>query len=99
MSRRYAAYIFWLLWLANFMNYADRYAFLAIGDHVQVEFGLTDTQYGLLATSFLFVYTLSILPLGLLADRIKRKTVVAGGITFWSIVMTFTALAPNYGFI
>ena len=98
-TRRYARYIFWLLWLANFINYADRYAFLAIGDHVQTEFNLSDTQYGLLATSFLFVYTLSILPMGLLADRVKRKNVVAGGITFWSIVTTFTALAPNYGFI
>lgn len=99
LTRRYAGYIFWLLWLANFINYADRYAFLAIGDHVQVEFHLSDTQYGLLATSFLFVYTLCILPLGLLADRIKRKTVVAGGITLWSIVTTFTALSPNYGVI
>jgi len=99
LTRRYAAYIFWLLWLANFINYADRYAFLAIGDHVQVEFNLTDTEYGLLATSFLFVYTLSILPMGLLADRIKRKTVVAGGIVFWSVVTALTPLAPNYGSI
>jgi MFS transporter, Spinster family, sphingosine-1-phosphate transporter len=98
-TRKYASYVFWLLWLANFINYADRYAFLAIGDHVQVEFHLSDTQYGLLATSFLFVYTLCILPMGLLADRIKRKTVVAGGITLWSIVTTFTALSPNYGVI
>jgi MFS transporter, Spinster family, sphingosine-1-phosphate transporter len=96
MSRRYAAYIFWLLWLANFMNYADRYAFLAIGDHVQTEFGLSDTAYGLLATSFLFVYTLSILPLGLLADRIKRKNVVAAGMAFWSVVTAVTALVTSF---
>jgi MFS family permease len=99
VSRQYATYIFWLLWLANFINFADRNAFLAIGDHVQVEFGLSDTQYGLLATSFLFVYTLSILPLGLLADRIKRKTVVAAGMAFWSIVTAVTALAGSYGAI
>ncbi len=99
LTRRYAGYIFWLLWLANFINYADRFAFLAIGDHVQVEFNLTDTEYGLLATSFLFVYTLCILPLGLLADHIKRKTVVAGGIAVWSIVTACTALANTYGAI
>jgi MFS family permease len=96
LTRSYAAYIFWLLWLANFINYADRYAFLAVGDKVQVEFGLSDAQYGLLATSFLFVYTVSILPLGLLADRINRKTVVAAGMAFWSIVTTVTALAGSY---
>lgn len=99
LSRRYAIYVFWLLWLANVINYADRYAFLAIGDHVQIEFGLSDMQYGLLATSFLFVYTLSLLPLGLLADRITRKTVVAAGMVFWSIVTAFTALAGSFGAI
>jgi MFS family permease len=94
--RRYAGYVFWLLWFANFLNYADRYAFLAIGDHVRVEFNISYTEYGLLASSFLFVYTFSILPLGLLADRIKRKTVVAGGITFWSLVTAVTALVTNF---
>src|SRR6185369_4509702 len=99
LTRPYARYIFWLLWFANFINYADRYAFIALGVYVQLEFHFSDTELGLLATSFLFVYTLSILPMGLLADRIKRKTVVAGGITFWSIVTAFTALAPSYGVI
>jgi MFS transporter, Spinster family, sphingosine-1-phosphate transporter len=96
MTKRAAGYIFWLLWLANFINYADRYAFLALGDKVQNDFHLSDGQLGLLATSFLFVYTLGILPLGLLADRIQRKLVVAGGIAFWSVVTAITAITPNY---
>jgi MFS transporter, Spinster family, sphingosine-1-phosphate transporter len=96
-TRRNAGYVFWLLWFANFINYADRYAFIALGAYVQTQFGFSDTQLGLLASSFLFVYTISILPLGLLADRIKRKLVVAGGITFWSIVTAITAISPNYG--
>lgn len=96
ISRRTANSNFWLLWIANFINYADRYAFLALGIYIQPEFKLTDFEYGLLSTSFLLVYTLSIFPLGLLADRIKRKNVVAGGITFWSLVTAFTAFSPNF---
>ncbi len=97
LSRSYVRYIFWLLWFANFINYADRYAFVALGAYIQAQFGFSDTQLGLLASSFLLVYTVGILPLGLLADRIKRKLVVAGGIAFWSCVTAITAIAPNYG--
>jgi MFS family permease len=97
LTRRYTTYVFWLLWFANFINYADRYAFLALGVYVQKEFGFNDFLLGLLASSFLFVYTFSILPLGLLADRIKRKFVTAGGIAFWSVVTAITSIAPNYG--
>ncbi len=97
VTKGYANRTFWLLWFANFINYADRYAFLALGTYVITEFHLTDFQYGLLATSFLFVYTFSILPLGLLADRIRRKNVVAGGIAFWSVITGITAISPNYG--
>ena len=97
ISRRYATYMFWLLWGTNFINYVDRYAFAAVLPAVRDEFKLSFFQEGLLATSFLLVYTLSILPLGLLADRIHRKFVVAGGVAFWSLVTAVTAIAPNYG--
>lgn len=94
--RRYASYVFWLLWFTNFLNYVDRYAFAAVLKPVSQEFGLSFFQQGLLATAFLFVYTLTILPLGLLADRIKRKMVVAGGVAFWSLVTAVTAISPNF---
>lgn len=97
LTRRYTRYLFWILWLANFLNYIDRYAFAAVLKPIRDQFGLTTFQEGLLATSFLFVYTLTILPLGLLADRIKRKFVVAGGVAFWSVITAVTAIAPNYG--
>ncbi len=96
LFRRYAGYVFWLLWFTNFINYVDRYAFAAVLKPIRDEFGLSGFQEGLLATAFLFVYTVGILPLGLLADRIKRKFVVAGGVTFWSLATAVTAIAPNY---
>ncbi len=96
-NRRYVGYVFWLLWLANFINYADRYAFLAVGPAIIKDFNLSYTVYGLLTTAFLFVYTFGILPMGLLADRIKRKFVVAGGITFWSLATAVTYVAPTFG--
>lgn len=96
VSRRNSGYTFWLLWFANFMNYADRYAFLALGPAIITEFHINKFVYGLTASGFLIVYTFSILPLGLLADRIKRKNVVAGGMTFWSLITGVTAIAPNF---
>ncbi len=96
VTAKTANYNFWLLWMANFINYADRYAFLALGVYIQPEYHLSDFEYGLLATSFLLIYTISIFPLGLLADKIKRKDVVGGSIAFWSIATAFTAFAPNF---
>jgi MFS family permease len=97
LARSYTRYLFIILWLTNFLNYVDRYAFSAVLKPIRDEFGLSTFQEGLLATSFLLVYTAGILPLGLLADRIKRKFVVAGGVAFWSVVTAITAIAPNYG--
>lgn len=96
-TRRAAGYLFWLLWFANFINYTDRWAVTAVLKPITHDFQLSDFQAGLLGTAFLFTYTVGVLPLGLLADRIKRKFVVTGGITFWSLVTGLTAFAPNFG--
>lgn len=96
--RRAATYLFWLLWFANFINYVDRFALTALLDPISQSFHIenNNTLQGLLGTSFLFVYTITILPVGLLADRIKRKFVIAGGMSVWSLVTALTGLVTNF---
>ena len=58
---------------------------------------LSDFQIGLLgSSSFLVVYTIFALPLGLLADRVSRKVIVSAGVAIWSIATIFTGLANNF---
>eukprot|EP00042_Codosiga_hollandica_P042770 m.396233 g.396233 ORF g.396233 m.396233 type:complete len:85 (+) comp56407_c0_seq23:345-599(+) len=49
---------------------------------------MTDTDQGLLTgPAFTVVYTLSGLPLSVLADRVSRVHVLVSGLFFWAILM------------
>lgn len=95
-AARYASYIFWLMFLINFLNYLDRWIFTGLSSVIQQALDLNNFQIGLLTSGFLLVYTLVALPLGFVADRIARKTVVAIGIAIWSLATAFTGLASNF---
>jgi MFS family permease len=83
----------------NVLNFYDRQVAGAVVEPVRKEFLLSDTQIGLLNTVSLIVYGLVGLPLGLLADRVSRKKLLAAGIVVWA---TFTACARfvhSYSFL
>lgn len=93
---RYAAYIFWLMFVINFLNYLDRWIFTGLSPIIQKDLRLSDFQIGLLTSAFLLVYTIVALPLGFLADRVARKSIVALGVAVWSLATAFTGLASNF---
>lgn len=96
-GRRAAGYVFWLMTIFAFLNYVDRYLFLGLSSVIQKAIGLNDFQIGLLgSSSFLIVYTIFALPLGLLADRISRKVIVSAGVAIWSVATIFTGLAGGF---
>jgi MFS family permease len=64
----------------NVLNFYDRQVAGAVVEPVRKEFHLTDTEIGLLNTLSLILYGLVGLPLGLLADRVSRKKLLAAGI-------------------
>jgi MFS transporter, Spinster family, sphingosine-1-phosphate transporter len=93
---RYAAYIFWLMFIINFLNYLDRWIFTGLSPVIQQDLRIDDFQIGLLSSAFLLVYTIVALPLGFLADRIARKTIVALGVAVWSLATAFTGIVSNF---
>src|SRR5256884_3918466 len=96
MPRGYARYVLGVMVGINFLNYLDRYILPAVSTKIQAEFHLTDSQVGLLGSAFLLVYAVATIPFGIWADRGVRKTVVAVGVTIWSLATLFTGLARNY---
>lgn len=92
-----ATVVFWLMFLINVVNYLDRFVAAAVGPTLKLEFGLADSQVGLLSTAFLLVYTVAGLPLGLLADRASRARIVAIGVGIWSLFSGYTAFARGFG--
>jgi MFS family permease len=83
--------VFWLLFAVNLVNYLDRLLAVAVGPTLQRQFHLLDRDIGRLSSAFLIVYTLSTLPLGLLADRAPRARVVSACLAFWSVLSMATA--------
>src|SRR5256885_2986013 len=96
MPRGYARYVLGVMVGINFLNYLDRYILPSVATKIQAEFHLTDSQVGLLGSAFLLVYAVATIPFGIWADRGVRKTVVAVGVTIWSLATLFTGLARNY---
>src|SRR5262249_34074781 len=93
---RSAAVVFWLLFSINTVNYLDRFVAVAVGPTLEAEVHLRDRDVGLLGSAFLLIYTVSAIPLGLLADRVARARVVAVGVGLWSLASGATAFIRGY---
>jgi MFS family permease len=92
----YARYVFWIMFLISFLNYLDRYVLTGGANIIakELHFGLDGVGY--ISSAFLVVYTISTIPLGIWADRSKRKNVTAISVTIWSLITAVTALANNF---
>src|SRR4029077_10854898 len=80
----------------NFLNYMDRYVGAAASPLIQKEFGLSDTEVGLLGSAFLLVYAVAAVPFGYWADRGVRKVVIGVGVAVWSLATLFTGFARSF---
>jgi predicted MFS family arabinose efflux permease len=95
-QQRNARYALAVLFGINLMNFFDRQVAAALGEPIRVEFGLNDTQLGLVATVFTLVYAAVGVPLGRLTDRWLRTRLIAIGVTFWSVLTAASGLAWSY---
>lgn len=85
-----------MLWLVCFFNYADRQAIFSVFPLLKEEMGLSNVQLGIVAGSFMWVYAAFGPIAGLIGDRLNRKTLILGGLLFWSLVTLATALSTQY---
>jgi MFS transporter, Spinster family, sphingosine-1-phosphate transporter len=95
-SSRYPAYVFSVMFGISFLNYLDRNVLTGAAAVVGRELGFGNDGIGYIASAFLVVYTLATVPLGIWADRAKRKNVVAICVAVWSVATALTALASNF---
>lgn len=95
-SGKYAMYVFWVMFLISFLNYLDRNVLLGASDTITRELKINSFGYGFIASAFIVVYAIGTIPLGIWADRAKRKNVVAICVAFWSLATAFTALANSF---
>lgn len=96
LSSNYKWHVVAMLWAISFFNYADRQAIFSVFPLLQKEMSLSNTELGMLGSSFAIVYGLGAIFAGTYVDRIKRKAAILGGLHAWSIICMATALSRNF---
>lgn len=91
-----AGYTLFVLFLINFLNFFDRVLPGVVLEPVRQEFGLSDTMSGVLGTAFILVYAVAGIPLGRLADRLRRTRLLAGGVAVWSLLTAASGAVGNF---
>ena len=90
-------YMVVLLTLAYFISYIDRTVIGLLVEPMKADLDLSDGQMGLLlGLAFGIFYATMGLPLGWLADRARRVSIVSCAIALWSAATAFCGLASNY---
>ena len=90
------------LWICVFLftltliNYTDRVALSVAVTPISAEFGLSKVAMGYLLSSFLWMYVLCLIPVGLLVDRFGGKRVNAAGIGIWSTATVLTGFTTGF---
>ncbi len=85
-----------LLGFGILVNYIDRVGLSVAKDPLHQEFGLSDQQFGLLSSTFFWVYALCQIPVGLILDRFGVMLAGRIGAFLWGFAALATALAPNF---
>jgi predicted MFS family arabinose efflux permease len=84
-----------LLWFVVLLNYLDRQVIFSLLPLLRRDLALSDTQMGLLATSFLWIYAAASLASGFAAARLGARRVILLSLAFWSAVTLLTGAARN----
>ena len=95
--RRY--WIFVLMFLLATINYVDRIVLSVSSAPIAQEFGIDKVQLGYLFSSFLWLYVVCLVPMGMIVDKLGTRTVNAAGIGLWSIATALTGLATGFGML
>lgn len=92
----YAWVVVGLLCVVALLNYMDRLMLTAMHDPIRAAVPMSDAQFGLLTSAFLWVYA-GVSPLGgFLADRVGRRRVIIASLLFWSAATFGTGLARSF---
>ena len=94
-SKSYKWEIIFLLWVAYFLNQADRQVFNTVLPHIQEFLGATDATMGLISTCFNLFFALTVPFAGYFADRLSRSKIIIFSVTLFSVATMFTGYAST----
>ncbi len=89
-------YIVILLCLASQLNYLDRQTFSVLAETIQKEFRLTDVDYSLITTTFLWTYAVAYLFSAYIVDRLGSRRSFLFFVSGWSFASMLHAFARSF---
>lgn len=94
-TKSYKWEIIFLLWMAYFLNQADRQVFNTVLPHIQEFLGATDAMMGLISTCFNLFFALTVPFAGYFADRMNRSKIIMFSVALFSVATMFTGYAST----
>jgi MFS family permease len=85
-----------LLWVVALLNYLDRVMITTMRGSLVEAIPMTDAQFGLLTSMFLWVYAVLSPFAGFLADRFSRSRVILWSLLAWSALTWLTGHAKTF---
>lgn len=89
-------WVAFMLFMLTLINYIDRATLSFAIVPISREFGLSTVAQGYLFSSFIWSYTLCVVPMGLLVDRFGAKRVAGFGMGVWSLATICTGLTSSF---
>jgi MFS family permease len=96
VSKRYAWYIFFLLFLLYMFNYMDRQVIVSLFPFLKIEWNLSDTQCGLFVSAVYWAIIIFTFPIALLVDRWSRKKSIGAMAVLWSAATAVCAFTGSF---
>lgn len=85
-----------MLSIVGCLNYLDRMMITTMRSSIMDEIPMTEAQFGLLTSVFLWIYGIASPFAGYLADKFNRSKVIIGSLFIWSLVTWLTSQASNF---
>lgn len=85
-----------LLWLAFFLNQADRQIYNVVLPLIKSDLHLTDIQLGLVGSIFTGVFAVLVPFAGYAGDVLRRKWIIVVSLFFWSTATLFTGMSRGF---
>jgi predicted MFS family arabinose efflux permease len=81
------------------LEQGERLSLAQAFDGIRADFGVSDTALGALAACMVLVGVIGGLPIGALADRWHRRTLLVIAMVIWTTCMGLGAIAPGFVFL
>jgi MFS family permease len=88
--------VVFLLCIVGALNYLDRTMITTMRSSIVSDMPMSDTQFGLLTSAFLWIYGILSPFAGWLADRFSRSRVIILSLLVWSLVTFLTSYARTF---